>query len=299
MGRGVEMPKINQEEYEILKEKYDMGGKWIARDADGLLYYYKERPKKLEHPSDNVWDSNSFPMDIIGDGKKLFHFVKWSDSSPYNIAELIREYEVKELRLAPSGAVIVDPFDESEGTEVKDIEEFKSWFEDDELYVGEYVKRKIDQLDEPEVLSQEWIDEYKAYAREYNIGHYIQVEHLQNLLVPKQEELESKIKVLIEAYKQEDGAYSNPENGWISGFVEDLENLVEKEPLYYALIKGHELLDTDRFYWIYDKYEESVFLSKLYSLHGNFLTEMSKSQWNELGINDSNADLIKVKEVEE
>ena len=70
-------------------------------------------------------------------------------------------------------------------------------------------------------------------------------------------------------------------------------------PLYCALIKGHELLDTDRFYWIYDKYEESVFVSKLYSLHGNFLTEMSKSQWNELGINDSNADFIRVEEMEE
>ena len=69
-----------------------------------------------------------------------------------------------------------------------------------------------------------------------------------------------------------------------------------EEPLYCALIKGHELLDSDRFYWIYDKYEESVFLSKLYSLHGNFLTEMSKSEWNELGINDSNADFIKVEE---
>lgn len=65
-------------------------------------------------------------------------------------------------------------------------------------------------------------------------------------------------------------------------------------PSYCALIKGHELLDTDRFYWIYDKYEESVFVSKLYSLHGNFLTEMSKSQWNELGINDSNADFVRV-----
>ena len=64
-------------------------------------------------------------------------------------------------------------------------------------------------------------------------------------------------------------------------------------PLYCALIKGYELLDTDRFYWIYDKYEKSVSVSKMHSLHDNFLTEMSKSQWNELGINDSNADFIR------
>ena len=33
---------------------------------------------------------------------------------------------------------------------MKNIEELKSWFEDDKLYVGEYVKYKIDQLDEPD-----------------------------------------------------------------------------------------------------------------------------------------------------
>ena len=67
----------------------------------------------------------------------------------------------------------------------------------------------IDSLDEPEVLSQEFIDE--------------------------QRELETKIQELIESYKQEEDAYSNPENGWISGFIEDLKNLVEEEQRYYVL----------------------------------------------------------------
>ena len=70
-----------------------------------------------------------------------------------------------------------------------------------------------------------------------------------------------------------------------------------EEPLYYALIKGHELVDTARVYWDYDKYDDSVFISELYSLPDNFLTEMSKSEWNKLGINDSNEDFIKMKEV--
>ena len=38
-----------------------------------------------------------------------------------------------------------------EKTEVKNKVELKSWFEDGKLYVGEYVKHKINQLDEPEV----------------------------------------------------------------------------------------------------------------------------------------------------
>ena len=33
---------------------------------------------------------------------------------------------------------------------MKNKEELKSWFEDDKLYVGEYVKRKINRLDELE-----------------------------------------------------------------------------------------------------------------------------------------------------
>ena len=65
-------------------------------------------------------------------------------------------------------------------------------------------------------------------------------------------------------------------------------------PLYCALIKGHELTDTGRVYWDYDKSDNSVFISELYSLPDNFLTEMSKSEWNKLGINDSNADFVKV-----
>ena len=67
-----------------------------------------------------------------------------------------------------------------------------------------------------------------------------------------------------------------------------------EKPLYCALIKGHELIDTGRVYWDYDKSDNSVFISELYSLPDSFLTEMSKSEWNELGINDSNADFVEV-----
>ena len=126
------------------------------------------------------------------------------------------------------------------------------------------------------------------------LQHVVPSRYLKNLLVPKQEELETKIHELIESYKQEEGAYSNPENGWISGFIEDLKNLVEEEPMYYALIKGHELVDSYDIYWNYDKFDDSVFVSRLHPSHDNFLTETSKSEWNKLGINDSNADFVRV-----
>ena len=186
----------------------------------------------------------------------------------------------------------------------KDIEWLKAevWKQDTVMDKGyiytDDLMSIINEVDEPEVLSQEWISDHIVF-NEKDDAEYIYADKLQNLLVPKQEELESKIKVLIEAYKQEEDAYSNPENGWISGFIEDLKNLVEEEQKYYALIKGHELTDSYNVYWNYDKFDCSVFVTRLHPLHDNFITEMSKSEWNELGINDSNADLIKVEEIGE
>ena len=54
------------------------------------------------------------------------------------------------------------------------------------------VKDWLDQLDEPEVLSQKWIDEHKEAI--FDLGEdfeteFIKVDDLQNLLVPKQEEI--------------------------------------------------------------------------------------------------------------
>ena len=97
----------------------------------------------------------------------------------------------------------------------------------------------INEVDEPEVLSQEWIDKHKY---RYDNIEVVGIKDLQNLIVPKQGELETKIQELIESYKQEEGAYSNPENGWISGFIEDLKNLVEKEQKYYVMNEENELI---------------------------------------------------------
>ena len=229
MDRGVEMPKINQEEYEKIKLLPDYDWNWIAREKTGKILSFTNKPAK----TDEVWKDKQTRLWFNYKDSQLFQFIQREDEEPYEISELIREYEIKELRLAPSGTVIVDSFDEREETEVKDIEELKSWFEDDKLYVGEYVNHKINQLDEPEVLSQEWIDKHEYVGMDPNSA-FVYVKDLQNLIVPKQEEFETKIQELIESYKQEEDAYSNPENGWISGFIEDLKNLVEKEQKYYV-----------------------------------------------------------------
>lgn len=76
---------------------------------------------------------------------------------------------------------------------------------------------------------------------------------------------------------------------------------VEEEPLYYALIKGHEMM-TDKGdwtfkYWKFDTSNGDVFPSHRFTQNGNFLIEMSKVEWSKLGVNNSNADFVKVNEV--
>ena len=123
------------------------------------------------------------------------------------------------------------------GTEMMQLEpNRKERWSDVKYQTLRNVCQKIYQLDEPEVLSQDWIDKYQYVGTDPNSA-FVYVKDLQNLLVPKQGELETKIQELIESYKQEEDAYSNPENGWISGFIEDLKNLVEKEQKYYILGK--------------------------------------------------------------
>ena len=189
---------------------------------------------------------------------KLFQFIQWKDQEPYNIQELIEEYEDEEygyfnMKLSREFEKFIE---ESEETEVK---KDKKWLKEAILALknkgnpennqtekerelgraqqwawNNCVDRAYEiakQLDEPEVLSRNWISENITESDIKGNG-YVAADALYGILVPKQGELETKIQELIESYKQEEDAYSNPENGWIGGFIEDLKNLVEKEQKY-------------------------------------------------------------------
>ena len=88
------MTKINREEYEILKELIGESVKWICRDEGGDLFVYEIKPNK----GNVVWlygDGNSEIRRISN--SDLFQFIQWEDENPYNIAELIEEYEEHEF----------------------------------------------------------------------------------------------------------------------------------------------------------------------------------------------------------
>ena len=134
------MPKINQEEYEVLK-RLDSPWRWVARDEDGGLWVYKSKPNKLEE----TWQAGVF----MGLNDYILEFIQWEDEEPHNIAELIEEYESEEAEVK---------------TKQELIEEWESAIESAEFYgkgkeerLISYMKdfvSDLNQLDEPETLSQ-------------------------------------------------------------------------------------------------------------------------------------------------
>lgn len=76
---------------------------------------------------------------------------------------------------------------------------------------------------------------------------------------------------------------------------------VEKEPLYYAKIKGWELATSKSVFWNYRYIVERPILSKLFVggkvSTDSFKTKMTIEQWNKVGINGTNADFEKVEDL--
>ena len=110
------MPKINQEEYEVLK-RLDDKWKWIARDE--LLLLFTNRPYKTDEWGMNIFsnlDTYEELQESVNDDD-LFQFIQREDEEPYSIAELIEEYEEHEFY-----DYVGWEYYESEETEVKNIE---------------------------------------------------------------------------------------------------------------------------------------------------------------------------------
>lgn len=94
------MAKINKDEYFILKG-LDNRWSWIAKDKhyDNLCVYSLEPTKE-----ENEWIRLDSDYDVLNN--EYFRFVQWTDKKPYNIDELIAEYEneyaksLKQLKVA-------------------------------------------------------------------------------------------------------------------------------------------------------------------------------------------------------
>lgn len=163
------MPKINREEYEILKEALNEGYEWIARDSHNPLCTHRHKPIKQDHWIQQYWGNVGNGYKEIDD--RLFQFIQWEDEEPYYIAELIEEYERHLERKYPVYNVpghgnMVRRLKESEETEVSKQKLIDKWEEAIEVaikvadfygkgkeerlisYMKEFV-HDLNQLDEP------------------------------------------------------------------------------------------------------------------------------------------------------
>ena len=118
------MVEINQEEYEVLKALDDKW-KYLARNNmyGAKLEAHTSRPYKM---TDSHWSNGDMTLELLG-GEHLFQFIQWEDESPYNIQELIEEYEdSKEYTDSLIIKYFIDKAKESEEPEVnKDIQWLK------------------------------------------------------------------------------------------------------------------------------------------------------------------------------
>ena len=148
----------------------------------------------------------------------------------------------------------------------------------------------IDQLEESEVLSQELpvIPKY--------VGDYLEFAKKESSLIEVMET--ASVVGGWPAMKEEfDWISANDEvfaRAWLDGYR------LAEEPLYYALLTGHELtLDSYKNLGLYRGTRSPMYISYKHPLNDEFVIKMSKSQWKKLGINDSNANFVKVEELEE
>ena len=76
--------KLTEDEKAILRN-VPQYYKWIARDGNGVVCLYPDKP----HKSKTIWDSYGalFPF------HHLFQFIKWEDDEPYLIEDLLKGEE--------------------------------------------------------------------------------------------------------------------------------------------------------------------------------------------------------------
>ncbi|OYQ68280.1 DUF1642 domain-containing protein [Aerococcus sp. 1KP-2016] len=106
-------------------------------------------------------------------------------------------------------------------------------------------------------------------------------------------------------YRRDNGFFDKDQFTYISENFTNVINAiqfgyeVDQEPLYYAKIKGWELIHNkwDRSYWNLqdddlrvDEYGDFEYMESFYKY------KMTKEEWNDLGINDTNADFEVVSE---
>ena len=81
--------KLSRLEYEILKLAINKSCEYIARDSDGQLFVFMEKP----HKGESFWKTDGYYY-LLEMFSVLFQFVKWEDSTPTLIKDVLENCEV-------------------------------------------------------------------------------------------------------------------------------------------------------------------------------------------------------------
>ncbi len=91
------------------------------------------------------------------------------------------------------------------------------------------------------------------------------------------------------------------EKGNLLKFYRAVDNgyTVDEGQKCYALVKGHEIMDKSAIkFWNYSLSGSRLVVSSIGETR-EYGTQLTKDEWNEMGVNDGNADFVKVEELEE
>lgn len=156
------------------------------------------------------------------------------------------------------------------------------------IYTGDLIYL-INKLDEPESLSHE-LPVIPKYVAEWITKHRDTFD-----LYPMLKRLEKNSSTWELTYKWYRENTHTFVNAYLTGEYE-----VEEEPLYYALVKGHELIAGEDAckYWKCKAYNSGDLLIGSKYPKASCINRMTKNNWDKLGINDTNADFVKVEENE-
>ena len=79
--------KLTKFEYDFLNAFQDKESSYLARDKDGSIFLYLNKPSKEEE----IWADYESSLAILD---RLFKFVKWQDSEPTSIKDVLNNCEV-------------------------------------------------------------------------------------------------------------------------------------------------------------------------------------------------------------
>ena len=170
--------------------------------------------------------------------------------------------------------------------------EFKDWLEEKKrvstysyLNKGKLIKpspdiekelqlviKKYDELHKPAVIPR--------YVAEWIIRHRDIYD-----LYPALRMLENNTFVWGEIYEWYRMNTHKFVNAYLTGEYE-----VDEEPMYYALVKGHELMGSNLKYWTMGIYQCGLRILERDVDQDLYSNKKTKFEWAELGVNDSNAD---------